>query len=568
MAVDASGPPKGTASSGSASAPATHPSVWAAMAFEFAPVGLAVVDENGCFEVANRRFCQLSGLVAESLRGSKVCDHLPVRELIDEEVDDIPPVEWQELEIADGACSLLMTVSSLRQPEARLLTLLARDEEHALMAGQDALTGLANAWLFHDRLYHAAERADRLGQQLALLLIELDDIEALRKRLGPAAIWSLLHQVSRRIDHTFRGEDSLARLDQARWGVLIEHPVTAESLQSAALRFQEAMDAPFDAGSRPQLLTTSIGIARYPVDSDQHDALLGLAEAALANARKAGPANHAFHDTRLRRQIEEQASFRLQLHEALMAPSQHFRVVYQPQLDPATLRCMGFEALVRWQHPRRGLLHPRDFLPVAAEMGQLIRLDRWVLEQVIKLHQHWRATGDRLALLGVSVNLAAPTLEQDVFDGRPLDHFLRQQGVELGWLALEIEVQSLLRVGESQGHLLKRLVQLDVSLVVDELGVTPLDLYQLATLPVTRAKISRELVSRLGRKRPADLTLEALARSFEIIGLAATVVGVETESQLKAVRKQGFDRFQGNLVSPPMDGDVVSAWCAARSEDN
>lgn len=564
MAVDSSDPPKETASSGSANAPATHPAVWAAMAFEFAPVGLAVVDEHGCFEVANRRFCQLCGLAADSLRGSQVCDHLPIRALLDAEVDDVPPMEWLELQRDDGACPLLMTVSSLPHPEGRLLTLLTRDEEPTVMAGQDALTGLANAWLFRDRLYHAVERADRHDHQLALMVIELDDVAALRKRLGQATTWSLLHQVSRRIEHTFRGEDSLARLEQARWGVLIEHPVAPETLQAAALRFQEAMDAPFDAGSRPQLLTTSIGIALYPEDSDHHEDLLELAEAALAHARKSGPGNHGFHDTRLRRRIEERESFRLQLHEALLAPSQHFRVVYQPQLDPTTLVCRGLEALIRWRHPRRGLLHPRDFLPVAAELGQLIRLDRWVLEQVIKLHQQWGEMDGNLARLGVSVNLDAQTLEQDVFDGRPLDHFLRQQGVALDWLVLEVEGQGLLRIGESHGHLLKRLVQLDVSLAVDELGIAPLDLYQLATLPVTHAKISRELVSRLGRKPPADLALEALSRSLETLGLVTTVVGVETEAQLEAVRLRGFEGFQGNLVAQPMEAEAILAWFASR----
>lgn len=558
MAVDASGPPSGPSSPPPGSRVAAHPMGQSALAFERAPVGLAVVDGRGLLQIANLRFCALTGRSLKSMRGRPIAELLPVAEALADEAS-----AWHTLELDDPsgvARELRVIVQPLDDGKSRLLTLAALDEA---MAG-DALTGLASAWLFQDRLVHAMERADRLDQGLALLLIALDGHEALPGRVGPAVARGLERQVSRRIEQTFRGEDSVARLGWARWGVLIEHPVSPQSLQVAAQRFLEAMDAPFDAADRPLLLTTSIGIARYPEDGEDDEELMARAAEALSRAGKAGPGRHDFFDVRLRRHLEEQEAFRRQLLEALLAPGKHFHIVYQPQVDPLGVTCQGLEALVRWQHPRRGLLHPRDFLPEAAAMGQLIRLDRWVLERVILQHRQWREEGSTLASLGVSVNLDVAMLEQSVFDSRPLDHFLRQQAEDLSWLSLEIEGAGLMARGEAHAHLLKRLGSLGVQLVADELGCAPLDLFQLSALPVSRAKVSRRLVSGLGRRPNADRTLAALASCLAALGVQAVGVGVETRAQLEVVRGLDFASMQGNLFSPPLGVAELATWHAAQ----
>ena len=385
MAVDASEPPSGPPSSSPDRRVAAHPS---ALAFEHAPVGLAVVDGRGLLQIANPRFCALIGRSLKAMRGRPVVELLPVAEALADEASSA----WHTLELDDpGNVSreLLVIVQPLDDGKSRLLTLAALDEA---VAG-DALTGLASAWLFQDRLIHALERADRLDQGLALLLIELDGHEALPGQVGQRVARELERQVARRIERTFRGEDSVARLGRARWGVLIEHPVSPQSLQTAAQRFLEAMDAPFAGVGHSLLLTTSIGIARYPEDGDGDEELMTRAEEALVRAARTGAGRHDFFDARLRRRLEEQETFRRELQEALLSPGQHFHIVYQPQIDAVGGACRGVEALVRWQHPRRGLLQPRDFLPAAAEMGQLIRLDRWVLEQVIHQHRRWQEEG-------------------------------------------------------------------------------------------------------------------------------------------------------------------------------
>ncbi|MFY0989066.1 EAL domain-containing protein [Halomonas sp. C05BenzN] len=567
MAFDASEPPSGPPSSSPERRISVHPAGQPALAFQHAPVGLAMVDGSGLLREANPRFCDLAGLSLRAMRGRRVVDLLPVAEALAAAGAEEGEPAWHALELDEPTGEpreLLIAVQAVDAGNTRLLTLVAVDEFMAAMSGQDALTGLASAWLFQDRLIHAMERADRLDQGLALLLIELDGHTALAGEIGPAVARELECQVARRIERTFRSEDSVARLGPGRWGVVIEHPVSPLSLQTAAQRFQEAMDAPFDAAGQPLLLTTSIGIARYPEDGEGDEELMERAGEALSRAGMAGPGRHDFFDAGLRRRLEERVTFQRQLLEALLSPGKHFHIVYQPQVNPADGRCQGLEALVRWRHPRRGLLHPRDFLPEAAELGQLIRLDRWVLERVILQHRQWREEGSMLATLGVSVNLDTAMLEQSVFDSRPLDHFLRQQAENLAWLSLEIDGAGLAAMGEAHAHLLKRLGQLGITLVADELGCKPLDLLQLAGLPVSRAKVSRRLVSGIGRRASADRTLAALGPCLAALGMRTVVVGIETDAQLEAAREQGFALLQGNLFAPPLEVAELKTWYATQ----
>ncbi|HSP57067.1 MAG TPA: GGDEF domain-containing phosphodiesterase, partial [Halomonas sp.] len=390
-----------------------------------------------------------------------------------------------------------------------------------------------------------------------------DDHPALSQRVGRQAAWKIMRQVARRIGQTFRGEDSVARLGAARWGVLIEHPVSPQSLQVAALRCQEVMDAPFEAAGRPLLLTTSIGIARYPEDGENDEEVMACAERALGLATRSGPGGYDFFDTRLRPGLEAEQDFRRELQEALLAPSQHFHVVYQPVVEPRSGQWQTLEALVRWEHPRRGLLYPRDFLPDAAAMGQLIRLDRWVLERVILQHRQWHEDGSLLATKGVSVNLAATMLDQRVFDGRPLDQFLRAQGQDLSWLSLEFEVSALIARGPAHRHLLERLKQLSITLVVDDVGTQPIDLVQLAMLPFHRAKVGRGLVAGIGKQRHVEQTLAALRECLAALEIEATLVGVETSHQRDMALAMGYDLMQGNLFSLPLAEGELSDWAQA-----
>lgn len=560
MAVDTSGPPAGGAAGSQGSASFMHPAARALSVFDQAPAGLAVVDGRGRLEAVNPRWCSLLGCSREALLGRTLQDVLPVP------MEEAPGADGEEAgpfwcRLAPGVVAdsgLLLSHHPLGERGHRLLILFAEDELSDV-ARQDPLTGLASTVAFQDRLTHAIERADRLEQPLALLVIQLDGYRDLARQ-DRALAWRLLRQVSRRMAQTFRAEDSLGALGEGRWVVLIEHPVTPERLQVVVLRFQEAMEAPFELTPRPLLLTASVGIACYPEDAEDGEALFAGAEGALERTLAEGPGGYAFQRRQLHHRLDRRAEFRARLQEALFDPGHHFQLRFQPLVAPEAGHCLALETLIRWQHPHRGALQPRDFLPLVAEMGESVRLDRWVLERIIRQRRDWVAAGSPLGRLDVSVNLAVASLDQRVFDGRPLDHFLRQQEVDLDWLLLEIDAGQLMAQGGEHLHLLKRLRRLGVRLVADELDRAPLLMEALAALPLGHAKIGRRLVSSLGRKPAADRAFGALLSVLEALGIEGMLVGVETREQRREGSRPGIVMLQGNLIAPPLEAPALAEW--------
>lgn len=445
-------------------------------------------------------------------------------------------------------------------PGARMLSFidLQAEGEVRVPPSADPVTGLPSTWIFEDRLQHAMDRADRRDQGLAVMLIRLDRAGQVLRENGEALVQRLLYQASRRLAGTLRVEDSITYLGRYRWGVLVEHPVAPENLQAAALRCLEAMEAPFSLATAPLLMTLSIGIVFYPEDGESPAMLLAAAEQAL---RHAGPDGYAFVDHALKRQLAERAAFRAALQQALMSPDEHFGVVYQPQWSLAESRCTGVECLVRWRHPRRGWLLPGDFLPEVREMGQMVRLSRWVLEQVVVQRHRCAAQECPLARLELAVNVDASLLSQTAFDGRTLDRFLREMDEDLLGIVLEIDGQALPGLDDTHALMLRRLVRAGVRLVADNLDGDVLALPCLSRLPISGGKVGRGLVATLGAPQ-ADAVLAGLAAALDALGIELTAVGVESPIQQAVVKRCGVPRVQGYSIAEPMTAKVLAGWLA------
>lgn len=425
----------------------------------------------------------------------------------------------------------------------------------------DPVTGLPSTWIFEDRLQHAMDRAHRLEQGVAVMLIRLDRASRVLREHGEALVHQLLQQVSRRLANTLRVEDSIAYLGRYRWGVLVEHPVAPESLQTAALRCLEAMDAPLSVDSPPLLMSLSIGIVFYPDDGDSPASLLAGAEQAQ---RHAGPNGYAFLDRALKRQLADRSAFRAELQLALMEPGRHFGLVYQPQWSLEEARCTGVECLVRWRHPRRGWLLPGEFLPEVRDMGQMVRLNRWVLQQVVSQRQLCAAKGCALARLELSVNVDVSLLSQALFDGCTLDRFLRDMKEDLAGLVLEFDGEVLAGLDASHALMLRRLARAGVRLVADNLCGDVLALPKLAQLPISGGKVGRGLVASLGAPQ-SDAVLAALVAALGALNIEMTAVGVEDLAQQEVVDRYGVSRVQGYLIAEPMAVEVLADWLKARS---
>lgn len=550
------------------------PAALSRLAAEQSPVGMVLLDVDHRIRWTNAGFRALLEAPDLDPLGASISDFItrPAFLTPDDEASPGPlGSDWQQLRLGPAGRLVLVSATPAvdRGPDdLRLLTFV--DSQEAPAAGatrppplfHDSLNRLASVWLFEDRFRHAMERARRPDQEVALLLVRLDHREALLGRLGPEALESVVSQVERRLAQTLRREDSLSRLGDGCWGALIEHPLSPEGLQTAALRCLEAMDAPFRVQGRSQLLTLSIGIAIAPEDGDSAEQLLGCAEVAL---EQAGPSRHAFFDEGLKRRLCRDLAFRQELQEALLEPDRHFRVYFQPLVDLRSGRCVGLEALVRWQHPVHGLLVPGRFLPMVAELGQQVRLDRWVIASVIAQHARWREQGSWLAELGVAVNAEVGLLDQATFDRRPLDVFLRQQALEPGWLTVELAQQDLVAQSKAQVHLLRRLSALGVQLVVNDVGAAPLDLLGLASLPVSRVKLSHRLSAALVPGSPERPALAALLHCLGVLELEAVLVGIETREQLEAAVGMGITLAQGHRLGEPQPPETLEGWQERRA---
>ncbi|MCK2184948.1 EAL domain-containing protein [Halomonas getboli] len=565
MMVDGSGGP----AQGTDKQAGVHflPAALSRLVVEQAPFGLVLVDADGRVQWANAGFQAMLEIDEDTLRGRPINGLIRYSGFLSERQGGWVALEegWEPARLGVGERDderlVLVSATSVQQEHEgrlRLLSVIDPGEAPAALAPgawRRLPARLPNVWLFEDRLAHALERADRSEGHVGLLVLRLDGDAALRESLGAEAFEALSGRVEQRLACTLRSEDSLVKLWPGRWGVLIESPITPGGLQATVMRCLEAMEPPFRLAEHPTLLTLSAGVAVYPEDGDAPAQLLASAEAALA---RAGPSRHAFFDDALRYHLDEQLAFRQQLQEALLAPEAHFQLLFQPQLDLDSGRCVGLEALVRWRHPRQGLLPPDAFLPVVAELGQQVRLDRWVIARTIAQHAAWQAEGSPLAALDIAVNAEGELLDQAAYDRRPLDLFLRQQGLEPGWLSLELTQQGLFDRVAGQTHLLRRLRRLGVGLVANDVGATPLDLSTLAGLPLSRIKLSPTLVASFER----DRVLEALLQCFHALQIETVLVGVETSTQLAAARALGVTLAQGYLLGAPQTPDELAEWWA------
>jgi diguanylate cyclase (GGDEF)-like protein len=534
----------------------------ASLAFEGASVGLATLDVEGRLLTANANFRHLAGLSSgQPLQDVEIARLLPIGSALSRPASQRDQAEWHEVYLLDAQAEsgeLLLSVTALSDDGLRLLTLVPRGLVTEGALGRDALTGLGSPALFRDRLEHALVRAERHEHSLAIMLVELN-LPPQRDGRERWQRWQLLEQVSRRLRRVLRAEDSLARLGEGSWGVLIEQPLTAQALHAVALRLEEAMDAPFEKRGSSTLVTLSIGIARYPEDAGGVEELMASAGVALKKARRLGAGGHAFRDPQVRREVEAQEVVLEQLQEALLSPAAHFHLVFQPLCDAETGRWVGLEALVRWSRPGHGVAYPSQLLPAIQELGAQVRLDRWVLEQAIETRAAWQRSGLAVGALPLSVNLTLETLDQNVFDGCPLDHFLKRYAPTLAGLCLEIPAAALGGLGEEHRHLLKRLQRQGVALVADGLESSPVSLVALAALGVGGAKLAPAIVAEMDQSQLVRRGARGLIAGLRELGLTTVAVGVASKSQYDRVRRLGVTGLQGNYLCPPLYADELQA---------
>ena len=419
------------------------------------------------------------------------------------------------------------------------------------MALYDPLTGLANRTLLDDRIKQAGARADRGDSPPSVLVLDLDDFKTINDGLGHGAGDQVLVEVGRRLVGVVRETDTVARLGGDEFAILMPDTVEYEALRIAERALKE-LHSPLTVQDRPVWAGASIGLC---VGSHGHtpEHLLRDADTAMYVAKARGRGNIALFAPEMHRIARERLYVASELGAAISGGQ--LKLHYQPIVELDTGRIVGAEALVRWAHPRRGLLGPAEFLPIAEDSGNIIELGRWVLRAAIAQLQLWTTNFPDLPFQ-LHVNLAPVEVR---WPGMAdfIRETLDEHGVHPSQLALEISETGLM-TGDSVGlHALKALKALGVGVEIDDFGTGYSSISYLRLLPIDTVKVDQSLIQDIAVDAQQVSFVSAILQLIRSVGLRAIVEGVETSAQLDALRQLGCLYVQGFYFSNAVAADGI-----------
>ncbi len=437
---------------------------------------------------------------------------------------------------------------------------LKRDAERlAHRAVHDALTGLPNRVLLMDRLGVALAQVERRTSQVAVVFVDLDGFKLVNDTRGHDAGDELLMEAAERLRQVVRPADTVARFGGDEFAIVAEVADEADALVIAE-RLATALSAPFELRSGEAFVSASVGIALSRGGEDNPETLVREADAAMYRAKQRGGAGHDLYDASMRERAARRLDTELALREAL--ERDELRLFYQPLVDLRTGALAGLEALIRWEHPERGLMEPADFLALAEETWLIVPIGKWVLEEALRQGAHWRAeTGGEM--VPISVNVSGRQVSRPHFAGM-VTAALAATDTEPGMLSLEVTESA---VGEARAtlHTLSRLRDGGVRLSLDDFGTGVASLSALTRYPVNTLKVDRSLVEGV-YKRSRDSSIVAAILSLGYgLGLDAVAEGIERAEQVGALRALGCQVGQGNYFAPALPAEAIFEFLAAEA---
>jgi diguanylate cyclase (GGDEF)-like protein/PAS domain S-box-containing protein len=538
---------------------------------------ILIIDDDGAVRFASPAFERTFGLAPDSASGRSLFDLWNgddagllrgfIAEVAATQRGGVGPIELR-LERDERRYTLEAVGSNLSaDPAVKGLALNLRDisERKALeerlreQAYRDPLTGLANRNLFRDRVGHAITLARRERRSVAVMFLDLDDFKNVNDTLGHDAGDRLLQAVANRLVRAMRTTDTVARLAGDEFAVLLEGVDSAGDLERPAAALVEVLGAPIVLGDSELRVSTSIGVAVW-APGTAADELLSNADIAMYQAKAAGKGRHVVFEPRMQEALLERLRLEADIVRALT--NGELFLHYQPVVTLDTRRLLGAEALLRWRHPARDLLTPKDFIQVAEESGHVIELGRWVLQQACADWQRWRRDMRASPDLYVTVNVSARHLQQGDLV-RDVDQALRDSGLDAGSLVLELTEGTFMHNTAANLDRLHELKSLGVRLAIDDFGIGYSSLAYLHRFPIDVLKIDRSFVSRLVADGDGPELARAVVMLGETLGLDTIAEGIESDKQAAALIALGCRAGQGFLFARPGPLAEIAPFAAA-----
>ncbi len=443
----------------------------------------------------------------------------------------------------------------LNQIEMRDSELQEKQERLNYLAYHDPLTGLANRLLFDDRLQHALDNAQRLGNKVALFFIDLDRFKNINDSLGHKTGDSVLKEVATRLAACIRAGDTLARLGGDEFVVISEQAESCQAISSLAEKIRQVLNSSVRMGSQDFFVSGSIGISVFPEDGETVESLMQCADVAMYQAKENGGNNYQFFTPGMTDRAQETLLMESKLRKAL--DNKELLLHYQPQVDMTSGGIIGMEALLRWQHPVLGLVSPGKFIPLAEETGLIISIGKWVIREACKQAVLWQQAG--YPAWSMAVNISPKQFWQaDLLDA--VEKALAESGLDPALLELEITESAIMQDAEKAIETMRRIRELGIKLAIDDFGTGYSALSGLQRFPLSKLKIDRSFTHDIlaGEDRGAIAEgIMALARTLKLDVIAE---GVEEVEQVEFLLAKGCRLGQGFHLGRPMPPEGLADY--------
>ena len=444
---------------------------------------------------------------------------------------------------------ILGTVLSMRIIQQRKRA----DDRVQYIAFHDDLTSLPNRLMLNQRLNQAISRHRRAGSQLAILFMGLDRFKVINDSLGHEVGDLLLCQVADRLRAQSREGDTVARMGGDEFVVLIENSENLKDISACAHRLFEKLSAPYLLGKKDCHVTLSIGISVFPSDGNDSQALLKAADVAMYRAKETGRNNYQYYLPSMNVHTLERLELESDLSHALERGE--FLLHYQPKVEIATGLIIGTEALLRWNHPIRGLVSPGDFIPLAEETGLIVPIGEWVLATACSQNKIWQEQG--LKNLGIAVNLSARQFADSNLLPK-LTRIIHSSGLDPSSLELEITESVVMSHAECAVTVLERLKSIGVRIAIDDFGTGYSSLGYLKRFPIDTIKVDRSFILDIPGDTGDTKIAKAIIAMAHALRLKVVAEGVENAEQLNFLRAQRCDAVQGYFLFRPLPADQVA----------